>query len=166
MTTIFLYQFTNGGITPAEWIAEYGIFNTGIDISPSSYGFSSANPPVASFHICVYGLDAGATAKIDIVSSLNSFEASTWHASASFTGPIGATSNQGDTGQNEGLLKSTSHGYYPAGFPTNPQYFRFGPNDQAISTIPWGQESAILGISFPIFTPSDADIALAAWLTY
>ncbi len=70
MTTIPLQAKTTITSAPAA---------TGVDISASTYGFSSATPPNALIEIQVYGLDAGDTAVIQIDDSVNAFSAFVTH---------------------------------------------------------------------------------------
>jgi hypothetical protein len=111
----------------------------------------------ATIKLVVYGLNPGNTAVIEICSSLNAFNDYVSHAQFTVVGPIGATSDQVDTGSGEGLAGA---------FYTNPVSFKAGPYDQACSTIPWGQEDAILGLRFSSLTGPNPDLTLAAWFEY
>ncbi len=163
MTSVFLTGGNNGvldGATINAWIAEYGNtiieggnFYTGVDIS-STDRFSSANPTIK---LVVYGLNPGNTAVIAFCSSTNAFNNYETHAQFTVVGPIGATSDQGDKGTGEGLAGA----FYP-----NPVYFKAGPYDQAVSTIPWGQSQAILGVRFASLTGPNPDLTMMAWFEY
>lgn len=138
--------------------------STGIDISPSTYGFNtggfSGNNPGGNLKLCVclYGLDAGDSAQITIESSTNAFTNYQQHAASWVApGPIGATSPAGDIGQGEG--KST-------GFFQNPQYFKVGWWDQAISQIPWGTADAVLRVNVASLTGTNRHLTYEAWFNY
>jgi hypothetical protein len=156
MTTIHL-QTRQSEDTPTA--------STGGDISSSTYGFSSpwgwnypnnTNPStMMRVHLVVYGLDAGATVQFTIESSLNNFETLVQHATCFLTGPFGATSHQGDEGYDEGEATS---------FPVNPQHFVWGPNDQNIAAIPFGQSSATLRVNLVAINGGYVDYE--AWFTY
>jgi hypothetical protein len=154
-----------GGAAVNAWIAEFGNaiseggnFFTGVDISSVTYGFSSDNPPSATMKLVVYGLNPGNVVLIEFCSSRNAFVDYVSHAQFTVVGPIGATSDQGDKGTGEGLAGA----FYP-----NPVYFKAGPYDQNVASIPWGQSGpAILGVRLTFIEGTNPDITLQAWFEY
>ena|SRR5271166_492230 len=126
---------------------------TGVDISASTYGFSSSTPPNATLHIAVYGLDAGDTAVIQFDDSVNAFSAFVTHRAFTAVGAIGATSNQGDTGASEGLTGA---------FKVNPVYFSVSWRD--VPAIRWGVSSAVLRVN--VSSLGTGSLTYESWFTY
>src|ERR1700677_886047 len=127
---------------------------TGVDISPSTYNFSSSTPPNELIVLAVYGLDAGGTAVFSLQDSVNAFTAYVTHRSWTVVGPVGATSNQGDQDDDEG--ESTS-------FPVNPVYFSVSWRD--VPAIRWGTSSAVLRLCVASIT-STHYVDYEAWFQY
>jgi hypothetical protein len=138
--------------------------STGIDISANTYGFSGVanSNPASGFKVkvCVYGLDAGAFAMIQLQSSTDSFNTYLIHATWSVApGALGATSRQGD--QDEGEGGSTA-------FPVNPQTFVAGWTDQNMASIPWGVDvggengNAVLRVN--VVTLTGGNMTFEAWM--
>ena len=124
---------------------------TGIDISASTYGFSHV--PNLTIKIAVMGLDAGDAVVIQIDDSVNAFTDFVTHASFTIEGPIGATSNTGDTDGLEGEA---------TGFHTNPKYFSVAWYD--VPAIRWGTESAVIRVNVSSFTGSTKHLTYNAWI--
>jgi hypothetical protein len=128
---------------------------TGVDISASTYGFSTANPPNEVIRVRVYGLDAGDAAVIQIDDSVNAFTNYVTHRAWTAIGPIGATSAQGDTDSGEGGSGA---------FPVNPVDFSVSWRD--VPEIRWGVSSAVLRVNVSSLTGTSPHLTYEAWFTY
>jgi len=128
---------------------------TGIDISSSTYGFSSSAPPNALIQVRVYGLDTGDVAVIQLDDSVNSFSAFVTHRAWTVEGPVGATAATGDTGGSEGAS---------SGFPANPVDFSVSWRD--VPAIRWGTSSAVLRVNVSSLTGSSPHLTYEAWFKY
>ena len=128
---------------------------TGVDISSGTYGFSSSTPPNELIKVCVYGLSEGDTAVIQIDDSVDSFSAFVTHRSWTIEGPVGATSNQGDTESGEGAASA---------FFVNPVYFSVSWRD--VPAIRWGVSSAALRVNVSSLTGSSLSLTYEAFFTY
>jgi hypothetical protein len=129
--------------------------STGIDISIDTYGFSSSTPPNPTIFVSVYGLDTGDQAVIQIEDSVNAFSSLVVHKDWTVTGPIGATSPQGEEDDDEG--ESTA-------FPINPVNLSVSWRD--MPAIRWGRMSAVLRVNVTSLSGSSPHLTYQAWFTY
>jgi hypothetical protein len=165
MTTIFLQTLRT--ITEAPYLS------AGVDISPSTYGFSTAGPGSGlKIYVRVTGADPSnpPAAVIQIQSAPNGDfqgdDGNLVHATFSVApGPLGATSTQSDQDEGEGNAPS-SLGFTGTGtaFPVNPQTFVVGLNDQNVGQIPWGEDDAQLGVTVALLNA--AHLTFESWFTY